>query len=163
MRIKTIILYCRRNVGLYALSFLVAKGWYDVKVISDDLNVRWLANTLGVKLISFDTMGEFDLFLCVHGNKILGREYLQKGVFVNVHPCLHLYRGADPISKYIANKDVLGSVQSHYMIEEVDAGEVIEGEFFTTPPVANHADFYNIAAPYYFKVIAKTLEKLENK
>lgn len=153
----TIVLYSRRNVGIIALSYLVAKG-HTVKVISDDENVLWLAGTLGCEVVDIKTMGEFDLFICVHGNKVIDKKYLVTGKFVNVHPCLYKYRGANPIKRYIIGQDTEASVESQYMIEEVDAGEVICQEKFTTPICTRYETFYNIALPYYYKVLDRTLD-----
>jgi len=157
--LKTIILYGRRNTGLLALSYLKARG-FNVKVISDDKTILWLAESLGCDIVDFNSMGEFDLFLCVHGNRILPKEILQKRKMVNVHPCLGLYKGANPIKKYIKNKDTKASVESHWMIEEVDAGEVIHQEFFETGIIHSYAEFYNQCIDKYFKCIDRTLKKV---
>lgn len=158
----TIILYTRRNVGMYALSYLVAKE-YSVKVISDDANVLWLAGTLGCKIVDFDTMGEYDLFICVHGDKIIDKKYLKPGFMINVHPCLNRYPGVNPIKKYIRNKDTEATVESQWLIEDVDAGVVIHREEFNTPPITSYEGFYNIAMPYYWKVLDGTMSKILNK
>lgn len=154
---RTLILFARRNVGVNALAFLIAKG-YKVKVISDDENVIWLAKTLGCELVTLDTMGAFDLFLCVHGNRIIDKKYLVEGRFVNVHPMLHKYRGMNPIKRYIENKDTEGVVQSHYMEETVDTGKIICAVRFETP-VCNHpSDFYNVAFAAYYVCINRTIK-----
>ena len=158
---KTIILYTRRNVGLIALSYLVARG-HTVRVISDDENVLWLAKELACEVVSLDTMGEFDFFICVHGNRIIDKKYLAAGKFINIHPCLYKYRGHNPIKRYILNEDNHGTVESQYMIEEVDAGDVIHKEDFFTGKCSSFADFYNVALPYYFKCLDATLNKIIN-
>jgi methionyl-tRNA formyltransferase len=157
---KTIITYCRRNVGMAILPFLVAKG-YGVKVISDDETVLWMADSLGLEIVTLDSMGEFDLFLCVHGNKIIDKKYLVDKKFVNVHPCLYKYKGHNPIRRYILGKDTDGTVESHFMTEVVDEGEVIIEVGFETPICKTYADFYNVALKHYFFVIDKTLEALD--
>ena len=154
-----IVYYGRRNTGMYVLAYIVAKG-HSVKVISDDLNVLELAGTFGCSVVNLETMGEFDLFICCHGNKIIDKKYLISGKFINIHPCLYKHKGHNPIKRYIENKDQKGSVESHYMVEEVDAGEVIHQEFFETPVITTYAEFYNIALPYYFRCIDKTLKKI---
>lgn len=155
---KTIILYTRRNVGMYALSYLVANN-YNVEVITDDENVLWLAKRLYCDVVDFDSMSkEFSLFLCVHGNKIIDKKYLDKGRFVNIHPCLSKYRGHNPIKRYIENKDTEASVESHWMTEEVDGGEVICRLKFKTTVCNSYADFYNQCVDKYFKIIHRTLE-----
>ncbi len=154
----TIILYCRRNVGLIALSYFVAKG-HTVRVMTDDDNVKWLARSLGCPMVEgVNAMGRFDFLFCVHGNKILETKYLAEKKTINIHPCLFKYPGHNPIKRYIENGDTLGSVESQYMIEEVDAGPVIHQEMFSTPVCHNYADFYNVALPFYYKVLDKTME-----
>jgi SAM-dependent methyltransferase/folate-dependent phosphoribosylglycinamide formyltransferase PurN len=157
----TIILYTRRNVALYSLAYLVAKG-HSVKVITDDDNVVWLAGKLSCEIVTLDTMGEFDLFLCVHGNKIIDKKYLVEGKMVNVHPCLFKYKGHNPVRRYIHNLDTLATVESQWMIEEVDAGEVLHTVAFETPVVATFAEFYNIALPFYFRCLDATIETIKN-
>lgn len=157
---KTIILYGRRNVATLCLSYLVARN-YNVKVVSDDGNVIWLAEKLGCDIRTIGNKGFFDLLLCVHGTHIFSKDELKHGVHVNIHPTLEKYRGNNPIKKYIENKDFEGSVSSHYMVEEVDRGDVIHQEFFETPICNSYADFYNIAYPFYLKTIEQTLYKLE--
>lgn len=159
----TIVLYTRRNVGLYALSFLKAKG-FDVKVVTDDHWVKRLAGYLGVEEVTMETMGGFDLLLSVHWHKIIPKEYLDNGVCVNVHPCLSLgYKGHNPVKKYIENKGVAGTIDSHYMTEKVDEGEVICSIPFQTGIVESYAAFYNLVAPIYFVIFECTLEKLNIK
>ena len=161
-----IILYTRRNVGMYCLSHLVALG-HDVLVITDDKNVEWLAGRYDCRVISLDTMynfGMFELFLCIHGNKIVSRDILLRGwahyaEFVNIHPCLYKYKGHNPIKRYIIGKDTDATVESHYMTDVVDEGEVIHAENFTTPICSSYADFYNVALPYYIKCLDETLNR----
>lgn len=140
------------------LAYLVAKG-HSVKVISDDPTVLELAGMLNCPIVNFETMGEFDLFVCCHGNKIIDKKYLN-GKFINIHPCLYKYKGHNPIKRFIENKDESASVEAQWLIEEVDAGDVIHSEFFETSKVTNYAEFYNIALPYYFRCIDRALRKI---
>ena len=145
---------------MYVLSYLVAQG-YEVRVITEDKNVRRLAYSYGLKLTELDNLGEFDLFICCHGRKIIPEEYLVEGKFINLHPCLYKYMGHNPIKRYIKNKDKLGTVESQWLIEKIDGGEVIHQEKFNTGEVSTYAEFYNIAAPYYFWCIDETLKKIK--
>lgn len=154
---KTIILCTRRNVGLYSLSFLVSLG-YNVRVITDDENVKWLASVLNCELVDFDTMGVCSLLLSVHWHKIIELKDLQYGRAVNIHPCLYKYPGHNPIKKYIKNGDTQASVESHVMTDVIDEGEVIHQEFFETKKCHNYADFYNQAVDKYLKCIDRTLK-----
>lgn len=158
---KTVVLYTRRNVGLIALSFLLSKG-FKVKVISDDYHVLWMAEEFGCEIIEdFDTMGEFDIFLSVHGWRIVPMKYLKGKTALNVHPCLTLYKGKNPIERYILNKDEAATVEAHIMEEKVDEGEVVYSESFYTGVCEMYQDFYNIAFPYYYKCLSGAFKKLE--
>lgn len=157
-----IVLYTRRNVGLYCLSHLIAMG-HEVRVMTDDEDVKWLCDVYACRVIEngdWKNVGLYDLFLCVHGDKIIPKNYIVAGRMINVHPCLISYPGHNPIKKYIENKGVVGSVSTQWLINEVDKGEIIHTEWFDTPGCKTYADFYNIALPYYFKAIQNTLEKI---
>ncbi len=153
---KIVILYARRNVGLCALSYLVAQGLV-VKVISDDEDILWMADELGCEVVTMETMGDYDLLLSVHWHKIIPSEYFN-GVCVNIHPCLFKYKGHNPIKRYIENGDTQGSVESHYMTEIPDEGEVIHQEFFETGKIGLYQEYYDIALKYYFKLLDRTLK-----
>ena len=155
----TIILYCRRNTGLCALSYFVAAG-HKVKVITDDVDIIVLAYDLGVPIIDENTMGEYDLIVSVHWNKIIKDVYLAGKKSFNVHPCLFKYKGKDPIARYIKNKDIVGSVAAHRMTSVVDEGEVLCEWKFYTGIVEGYAEFYNLALPYYFKTFDLAMKKL---
>lgn len=158
---KIIVLYCRRNVGLCILPYLLAKG-YIVKLMTDDHEILWLAERLRVPIVELETMGVFDLFICVHGQRIIPEKYLVKDKFVNIHPCLSKYPGHNPIKRYIENGDIFGTVESQYLINEVDKGEVIySSPSFLTGKIKTYAEFYDIALSFYFRVLDKTLEILK--
>lgn len=160
----TIILYANRNTGVLVLAHLVALG-HHVKVITEDPLMEemagryWFDEYTRVPVVTLETMGKFDLFICCHGRKIIDAKYIVPGKFVNIHPCLFKYKGHNPIKRYIANGDTRGSVESHIMTEAVDEGEVINSQFFDTPVVSSYAEFYNIAYPYYIRCVDETLKR----
>ncbi len=156
----TIILYANRNTGICVLSYLIAKGYLVKLITDDDADIITVANYYGVEVITFEEMGDYDLFICCHGRKIIADKYLSDKM-INIHPCLFKYKGHNPVERYIKNKDTVGSVESLYLTAEVDAGEVICREEFETPVIETYAEFYNIALPYYFKLIHETLLKLK--
>lgn len=154
-----VIFYGRTQVGSVVLMYLIARG-FEVKVIPEDDIVSTICEYFDIPIVTLDTMGEFDLFVCCHGSKIIPERYLVDGKFINMHSCLWKYKGKDPISRYIANGDTDASIESHYMVKEVDAGKVIHRELFTTPIVKTHGEYFNIALPYYYRCIHETLKKL---
>lgn len=154
---KTIVLYGRRNTGMVVLPYLVVLG-YNVKVVSNDELVLWMAKSLGCEVVTIDNMGDFQIFISVHGDKIVPMKYLEGKKAYNIHPCLFKYKGHNPIKIYIENKDTIGSVGCHIMTDKVDEGDVVCEYVFETGVVDSYASFYNIAMPYYFKVIDKILK-----
>lgn len=158
---KTVALYANRNVGLIALTTLLAKG-FKVILITEDRLVSIIAAQFGVKESSLEKLPtlEFDLFLCVHGRKILPQSYLREGKMVNIHPCLKGYPGTNPIKRYIETGDVVGTVDAHYMTAEVDKGEVIYTHKFATGKCSTYADFYNIAIPFYMVTVNHVIERI---
>ena len=159
----TIILYTRRNVGLYALSYLKAKG-YNVKVLTDDHWVSRMAKWLDVEEVTIGSMGEYDYFFSVHGVEFIPMEYLKEGKSINFHPCLSIgYKGHNPIKRYIKDKQVHATIDAHYMTNEIDEGEIIDTVSFATGRVRGYAEFYNIAVPMYYLCFEQVLLKLNIK
>jgi hypothetical protein len=158
--IRDVIFYGRTQVGTVVLSYLVAKG-YNVKVIPEDNMTRMLCGYYNLPIVTLDTMGKFDIFVSCHGEKIIKEKYLKDGKFVNMHSCLWKYKGKDPISRYITNRDTEASIESHFMIKEVDAGKVITRVLFETPIINTHGEYFNIALPHYYKCIDETLKRLK--
>jgi methionyl-tRNA formyltransferase len=121
----------------------------------------WLGGRLGVEFVAMQDSGGFDLLLSIHWHKIIPKEFLKDGCSYNVHPCLFKYKGHDPIARYIANGDTLGSVGIHAMTEIVDEGKLLHEEYFPTPKINSYQEFYDIALPYYFKGLSYSLEIIE--
>jgi methionyl-tRNA formyltransferase len=162
--IENIIFYGRERTGLVVLLYLLAKG-YKIKTIPEDKIIEDISKKFDLETTSLSNLNneEFDLLVCCHGKRIIKGEYLKKDKFVNIHPCLFKYKGQDPIARYLKNKDTQASVESHYMIEEVDAGEIIISIHFDTPKINSHGEFYNLALPYYLDCIHETMSKVEER
>jgi len=156
---KTIVLFARRNTGLYCLSHLWALG-YDVKVVTDDRDIADTAKMYGCEIVSTDKMGSFDLVLSVHWHKIIPTYLFKRKPAVNIHPCLFKYKGHDPVRRHIDNKDTVGSVAAHYMTDTVDEGELINEYLFETGVCKSYGEFYNVAFFYYYKTINKVLKTI---
>lgn len=157
---RQIILYANRNVGVAALCYLKARG-YDLLIITEDKDVEWMARRFRLPVLpSIDYLRKinYDLFLCVHGRKIIPKECLVENKMVNIHPTK--YNGHNPVKKYIENEDTDGCTRAIRMVEDVDAGELLHQENFKTPICNNYADFYNVALIYYYKCLEQTLKIL---
>ena len=159
---KIIVFYGRRQVGMVVLAHLLALG-HTVKVIPEDDLIRQMCKYYNLEIVTLDTMGSFDLFICCHGAKIIPEAYLRPKKFVNIHSCLWKYKGVNPIKRYIENKDTEASVESHFMVPEVDAGQVIARILFQTPIIADYGQFFNLAIPYYFRCIDETLKAIDKE
>lgn len=158
-----IIFYGRERVGLCVFLYLVGKGHSLKFVIVDDspntCNLNSIAGYFNIEKIPFDSLKDqdFDVLVSCHGRKIIKNDVLEKGICINIHPCLFKYKGANPIGRYIENKDTLASVGCHIMTQEVDCGRVIKEVFFTTPIINNCLEFYNLALPYYIMCVHEAL------
>lgn len=158
---KTILLYANRSVGINSLLLLKTMG-YTVVVVTEDDDVASVAEELSVPVINFGSIQyfDYDLFICIHGRKIIPNDWLKENKMINIHPCLHKYKGHNPIKRYIIGKDTDGTVESQWLTEVVDGGEVIHREDFKTPICNTYADFYNVAFVYYTKCLIETLKKV---
>jgi len=152
-----IVLYTNRNVGLISLSYIKALG-HEILLVTEDDEVRELAKTLGVKEVGLTDELFFDLYLVVHGRKIIPTDYLKTGKFVNIHPTN--YSGHNPVLKYINNGDETATLKAHYMTEVVDEGEVVWQILFRTGVCHTYSDFYNIALRHYFRLIELVLKEV---
>lgn len=150
-----IVFYGRTQVGSVVLSYLVAKG-HEVKIIPEDEIIKSLGNMYGLEEVTFKTMEPFDVFVSCHGEKFVPNTDRR---YINMHSCLWKYKGKDPISRYIANKDTDASIESHFMTDKFDEGEVINRQLFKTPVVKTHGEYFNLALPHYYKCIDETLKR----
>lgn len=157
-----IVFYGGERVGMVVLLYLLAKQ-YEVIVVPVDSFVEYVAGLFGLRKIVFDDIaGEsFDVLVCCHGRKMVSKVVFDSHVCINIHPCLFKYKGADPIGRYIMNKDVKASVGCHFMSDVVDAGEVVYEVFFTTPVISCYSEFYIISLPFYVDCIHHSLGILE--
>jgi len=156
-----IVFYGGQRAGIVVLLYLLAKQ-HEVVVVAVDSFVEGIARLFGLKMISVDDIaGEhFHVLVCCHGRRMIPGMVLDFHVCINIHPCLSKYKGADPIGRYMENKDTCGSVGCHFMTGEVDAGDVIHEVFFDTPVVASYCEFYNIALPFYIDCVHHSLNIL---
>lgn len=155
------IFYGKSQVGLVVLLDLLANG-FKVKVIPNDDIIRAAAMYMDLPIVNLETMGEYDLFVSCHGERIIPMKYL-KGNCINLHDCLYKYKGQTPVQRYMDNKDTQASIECHHMTAEVDMGPVIHQVFFETPKVKTFGEYYNLAVPRYLDCIEAVLRKLKYK
>jgi len=167
-----IAFYGGKQAGLITLLSIIAKG-YNVKIIipEDDI-IKEAAKNFNIPIIEKKLVNEkstiekfkkknINLFVCCHARKILKQDILKFNC-INLHPCLYKYKGADPVHRLIKEKNTKASVAVHYMIEEVDAGEVII-EIFKEVEIDSIISVYNQIYSLYSVAICKALDKLNKQ
>ena len=102
-----------------------------------------------------------DLLISVHSREIIPTEILAlpKLGGINVHPCLYKYKGARPVSRMLEDGETLASVGVHWMIEELDAGEVIV-ENFQKVKGKIPEEVYSELYPLYRKTLIEALDRI---
>jgi methionyl-tRNA formyltransferase len=158
-----IVFYGGRNAGMNVLLYLIGLKKHTITVIPEDTIIRKTAEFLNLNTISLNNLNKesFDLFISCHGRKIIPDNILRKCLCLNIHPCLFKYKGADPIGRYMLNKDTMASVGCHIMTNKIDSGDVIYEVFFDTPVIKSYDEFYNIAYLFYVECIHKVMLKYE--
>lgn len=167
-----ILLYARGNVGLIAGLTIKAAGENLVFMIPEckdteefcvDYGIAsWSPSIINTKTF-LDIMDFYriDLLLCVHGHKIINKATLAKVLCVNVHPCLSVYPGTDPIRKVIRDQCTRVSVGVHIMTECVDVGPVIIEKWTEIEVHPTREQIYNQLYPLYAKTIKEALWRIK--
>lgn len=158
-----------KQAGCIGLLVLYAARCSVIGVVGYDKLVEMLAKKLNLPFFSsiqedkfIDLVSKSDLLVSVHGREIVSTEILEKPPLgcINVHPCLYKYPGADPIGRLLRDGNTRASVGVHYMVEEVDAGEVILEQFVDVSGKNTVDEIYNELYPYYALAILEAIEKI---
>lgn len=87
-----------------------------------------------------------------------------KGGFVNIHPSLLPdYRGANPYSTVILNKEPFTGVTLHFMDETFDTGDIISQEKLHITPIETMGTLFNRLNLLGLDMLLKTLKTFENQ
>ena len=134
----------------YGIDSIVA---YDNKDLYRELGFKVYDSIKDVEHISL-------ILLSVHGREIVPAKILKEYKYcVNVHPFYNKYKGIRPVKRALENKEEVGEVTSHYMIEKVDEGKIIfQGH--KTISGSTEQEIYQELYPLYAGVIKKTLDFL---
>ena len=154
-----VIFYGGKQAGVVSL-FLLNNYFKNIEVIPEDALVKKAAEILNLKQTILEEAGSFDLLVCCHGRKIIPKNMLDKGICINLHPCLYKYKGANPIKSLLSDKETKASVGCHHMSEKVDEGEVIYEKFVDVSECKNETEVYNKLYIYYAEVLSISLAKL---
>ena len=109
---------------------------FELLVDKENCFARERAKNLGIKChyvpfketVDFlKTAGKYDLYVLAGYMRILPKEVLDFGTFINIHPSLlPKYKGVNAIGQaYSAGEKECG-VSVHYVCEEVDSGDIIK-------------------------------------
>jgi methionyl-tRNA formyltransferase len=160
-----------QQAGCIGLLSLLAVDCDVISVVAYDNKVKMLAEEFKIPTFSsiyeeqfLDSVKEADLLFSVHGKQIVPKTILNIPFLrcVNVHPCLYKYKGANPIQRMLDDNNSKASVGIHYMVENIDAGELIIEEFINITG-KTVIEVYNELYPYYSKTIIKAIKILESR
>ena len=163
-----------KQAGLIGLLTVVSFGCEVKAVVPRDNIVGDMAVKLKYPIYNSVKQGDVksilygvDLLISVHSKEIVPIEVLNiTGLGgINVHPCLSKYKGSNPISRFLAGDTSRASVGVHYMVEELDCGEVIKEIFvyIDKSKASTVVEVYNVLYPIYSMVLFEALEILEKK
>ena len=170
-RIK-VSLMAGKQAGCIGLLSLYAANCDIIGVVAYDELVNQLAKKLNLPTFSSLKEDEFiklvnksDLLVSVHGREIVPIEILKVPPLgcINVHPCLYQYKGGNPVGRLLRDKNTKASVGVHYMLEEVDAGEVIVEKFVNVSGKNTMDEVYNVLYPYYALTLLEAINKIRDK
>lgn len=162
-----------RNAGMAVLLGVIAAGHEVVGVASVDQPVESVARKLGIPLfkpkninlpeiIDFIKTEKIDLFLCCHGRQIIKENLLNLVPSMNMHPLFFKYPGVTPVARMLAAGESRASVAAHWMVKEVDRGEVIVENFVETTG-KTEKEVYNELYGLYVCTCLEALEKIKDK
>lgn len=108
----------------------------EITCICDNADAQVLnrAKALGIDSVylpfedNFDYFSEhkFDLYAMAGYMRILSKEVLELGTFINIHPALlPAFKGVDAIKQAYDYGSKITGVTIHYVSEKVDSGEII--------------------------------------
>jgi len=156
-----------KQTGIVGLLTLLSKGFNILSAVSYSKDLTKILNMLNVPSYNSVHDGNFikelrqsDILISVHAREIIGPELLKlpKLCCINVHPYLYKYKGANPVSRALKDKEFKASVGAHIMGEKVDWGEVIVEEFVDVTGSRSTEEVYNKLYPHYVIIILKMLD-----
>lgn len=161
-----------KQAGCIGLLTMYASGCNVLGVVAYDELVKMLAEQLNIPIFTtinekgfINALRESDLLVSVHGREIVPKELLEipRLGCINAHPCLYNYKGANPVERLLKDGNTKASVAVHYMVEKVDAGEVIVEEFVDVEGKKTVGEVYNELYPYYAAALPKALDIIKTK
>ncbi len=163
-----------KQAGLIGLLTVVCCGCHVEAVVPRDKIVEDVARKLRYPIFDSVKCEEIknllrgvDLLVSVHSKEIIPVEILNIPHLggINVHPCLYGYKGANPISRFLADNVCKASVGVHCMTEAVDCGDVLVERFveIDRQKINTVTEVYNILYPVYSIVLFEALEVLRGK
>ena len=164
--------YGGQTAGIITLLTLLARKQEVAIVIPQDKAVEDLATLFSLEITANTRLNtphiikklkqQVDFLICCHGKTILQKELVQQIRCINLHPCLYKYKGAKPIKRLLEDKNPRASVAAHWMVEKVDAGQVIVEEFIDIQNIESKTEsqVYSELYPLYSKIVLMAPEKI---
>lgn len=160
-----------KQAGCVGLLCLYAARCEILCVVAYDELVKHVAKKLDLPTFSsikddecIEVLNNCDLLVSVHGREIVPGELLKIPPLgcINVHPCLYKYKGRNPVARLLEDNIPKASVGVHYMLEEVDAGEVIVELFVDVSGKNTVEEVYNALYPYYIVTLLEAINKIRD-
>lgn len=152
---------------------LKAAGHELIGVVAVDKPVEEVANFFSIPIlkpqnINLPEVMEFirsnraELFLCCHGRQIIKETLLNLVPAINLHPLLFKYPGVAPVARMLAAGENKASVAAHWMVREVDKGEVIVENSIEVEG-KTEIEVYNELCWLYVVTCLQALDKIKDK
>lgn len=174
-----VIFYGNRQAGMVGLLTVMAIGCEIAEVWEDEGYGIPGINSFELRRVIIkkdgrlpdvtNDNGKLDLFLCVHGRKIVPNRVLDKFKKggINLHPFLDKYPGPNPVQRAILSREPVATVYAHKMTDKTDCGQIFASASTELQGILEFdhlsvADVYNVLYPLYVEVVAKVLRTDDN-
>ena len=152
------------QAGQIGLLTLLALGHKIECIISYDRAMDILAEEMCVPIRHSykEVVHLSDLLVSVHAKEIFPERYLESFDLggVNIHPCLYLCPGRNPVERFVDMDLDMASVGIHRMTAEVDVGEVLCEMKIDVRGERDPERIYNKLYQFYPIVLARGLQAL---
>jgi methionyl-tRNA formyltransferase len=160
-----------KQAGIIGLLTTIAIGCQIKAVVTVSSIVRELAGQFNLPIYHsvkqdelIKILPQVDLMVSVHSREIIPMSLLNTTKLggINIHPCLKVYKGKNPIQRFLEGEERQASVGVHWMTDNVDMGKTIYEIFIDIDrqKVNGVIEVYNILYPYYSIALIKTLSLL---
>jgi UDP-hydrolysing UDP-N-acetyl-D-glucosamine 2-epimerase len=174
---KKIILFANWGLGARVLTNLLKEN-YKISAVVTQIDkdskdeyfnlVYKIASANNIPLFStpeevIDGLLDDSIGVSISFNKIFSKKVLEKLPIINFHPAvLPDYRGASPIEWQIKSGERSWGGCGHWVIEEIDAGELISHGSHPTDDSVSFVENLNLFNVWFSDFIVKTIANIVN-